>query len=185
MKQAVSVGLLLCLLIFGPACSSQKQTDSSSTNQVSTTIPAVNTPSESENTESEPDSSVESTEPEASERKINLKINEQTYSATLYDTPLADALYDMLPLTVYFEDYNGTEKIGYLPDNQSLTTQGADSGFEPAAGDLCYYAPWGNISLFYKSFRYSDDLYSIGHVDGDMSILAEMDESFTITFEKS
>lgn len=183
MKQTVSIVLLFCLLIFCTACSSQGQTDSS-TDPVSTAVPAASVPSESENTNSEPDNLVESAEPEATERKISLQINGRTYSATLYENPLADALYDMLPLTVSFEDYNTTEKIGYLPDHQPLPTEGANSGFEPAAGDLCYYAPWGNISLFYKSFRYSDDLYPIGHVDGDMSILAEMDESFSITFEK-
>ncbi len=126
----------------------------------------------------------ESVEPEVTKRKINLQINGQTYSATLYDTPLADALYDMLPMMVSFEDYNRTEKIGYLPDKQPLPIEGITDGFEPSTGDLCYYAPWGNLSLFYKSFRYSDNLYSIGHVDADMSFLSEIDESFTITFDK-
>lgn len=54
-----------------------------------------------------------------------------------------------------------------------------------SAGDLCYYAPWENRSLFYKSFHYSDDLYVIGHVDADMSIFSEIDESFTITFDEA
>lgn len=184
MKQALSVVLMICLLIFCSACSSQNQPGSSGTDQVSTTAKAESIPSEVENTEPESDNSSESVEPEATERKITLQINGQSYSATLYDTPLADALYDMLPMTVSFEDYNRTEKIGYLPDKQPLPTEGTTDGFEPATGDLCYYAPWGNLSLFYKSFRYSNDLYSIGHVDADMSFLSEIDESFTITFDK-
>ncbi len=182
MKQAISVVLMICLLILCSACSVQKQPDSSETDPVGTTSKTESIPSEVENTEPEADSSSESAEPEVTERKISLQINGQSYSATLYDTPLADAFYDMLPITVYFEDYNGTEKIGYLPDKQSLPTEGATDGFEPSVGDLCYYAPWGNLSLFYKSFRYSDDLYSIGHVDGDMSFLSETNESFAITF---
>lgn len=184
MKQTVSVVLLLCLLIFCSACSSKNLPDSSSVASVGTTAPTENIPLESENADSAPENFAESTEPETTERKINLQINGQTYSATLYETPLADALYDMLPLTISFEDFNRTEKIGYLPDDQILSTEGVDGGLEPAVGDLCYYAPWGNLSLFYQSFRYSDDLYSIGHVDEDMSFLAEINESFTITFEK-
>lgn len=184
MEKEVSVVLMICLLIFCSACSLQNQPGSSETDLVSTTAPTESIPSGSENTKQESDSFSESAEPEATERKISLQINGQTYSATLYDTPLADALYDMLPMTVSFEDYNRTEKIGYLPDKQPLPTEGTTDGFEPSTGDLCYYAPWGNLSLFYKSFRYSNNLYSIGHVDADMSFLSEIDESFTITFDK-
>lgn len=182
MKKVISVVLVICLLIFCSACSLQNQPGSSGTDQVSTTAKAENIPPKVENTEPESDNFSESAESEATGRKISLQINGQIYSATLYDTPLADALYDMLPLTVSFEDYNRTEKIGYLPDKQTLPTEEATDGFEPSSGDLCYYAPWGNLSLFYKSFRYSDNLYSIGHADADMSFLSEIDESFTITF---
>jgi len=147
MKQAVSVVLMICLLIFCSACSSQNQPGSSGTDQVSTTAKAKSIPSEIENTESDSDNSSESVEPEATERKISLQINGQTYSATLYYTPLADALYDMLLMTVSFEDYNRTEKIGYLPDKKPLPTEGTTDGFEPSTGDLCYYAPWGCLSI--------------------------------------
>ena len=41
-------------------------------------------------------------------------MNGQEVAITLYDTPAANALYDMLPLDLNFEDFNGIEKISYL-----------------------------------------------------------------------
>lgn len=35
---------------------------------------------------------------------------------TLYDTPAANALYEMLPLELTFADFNGIEKIAYMED---------------------------------------------------------------------
>ncbi len=140
--------------------------------------------SKTEGTESSSDKQPESSEPEVKERKISLKINDRELSATLYDNPLADQLYDMLPLTVTFEDFNQTEKIGYFPDGGGLNTDNAENGFEPSAGDLCYYAPWKNLSVFYKGFRYSEDLYSIGHIDNGIDMISELENGFVIVFDK-
>jgi hypothetical protein len=59
-------------------------------------------------------------------------------------------------VTVQLEDYSKTEKISDLP--KKLTREGASAGAEPSVGDIAYYAPWGNLALFYKNFRYSDGL---------------------------
>ena len=52
--------------------------------------------------------------PESQERKLKMLVDEQELDVTLYDTPAANALYDMLPLTLTFEDFGHTEKIAYL-----------------------------------------------------------------------
>ena len=43
--------------------------------------------------------------------------------------------------------------------------------------------PWGNLSVFYKDFRDSSGLISIGHIDDGIEILAEIDDSFTAVLE--
>ena len=53
-------------------------------------------------------------EVENTERKLKMTVNGQEVAITLYDTPAANALYDMLPLDLNFEDFNGIEKISYL-----------------------------------------------------------------------
>ena len=53
-------------------------------------------------------------EVENTERKLKMTVKGQEVAITLYDTPAANALYDMLPLDLNFEDFNGIEKISYL-----------------------------------------------------------------------
>ncbi len=125
-----------------------------------------------------------SSEAEATlERKLKLTVDGQEISITLFDTPAANALYDMLPLELTFEDFNGVEKISYLPDE--LPTEGEPDGCDPDIGDLCLYAPWGNLSIFYQDFRYSDSLIKLGHIDSGMEIMSSMNEDFSATLEKA
>ena len=110
-----------------------------------------------------------------------MTVDGQTITITLYDTPAANALYDMLPLELEFEDFNGIEKISYL--SEKLPTEGEPDGCEPGVGDLCLYAPWGNLSVFYQNFRYSDGLILLGHVDSHMEIIAGQNDDFSATLE--
>lgn len=128
------------------------------------------------------DYKVQSNEDNNIGKTIKLIINDKTYSAQLYNSPAADSLYGMLPLTLTFEDFNGIEKIAYL--NDSLNIEGEPDGFQPVKGDLCLYAPWGNLSVFYQDFRYSEQLISLGHIeDGALNEMAGMDEDFVVTIE--
>ncbi len=117
-------------------------------------------------------------EVENTERKLKMTVNGQEVAITLYDTPAANALYDMLPLDLTFEDFNGIEKISYL--SQELPTEGEPDGCDPDVGDFCLYAPWGNLSIFYQDFRYSDSLIMLGHIDSGMDVISEMDNTSAI-----
>ncbi len=121
-------------------------------------------------------------EVENTERKLKMTVNGQEVVITLYDTPAANALYDMLPLDLTFEDFNGIEKISYL--SQELPTEDEPDGCDPDVGDLCLYAPWGNLSIFYQDFRYSDSLIMLGHIDSGMDVISDMEEDFSVILEK-
>ena len=69
---------------------------------------------------------------EAGGKKAKLTINGQEFVVTLYDTPAANALYEMLPLELTFADFNGIEKIAYMEDE--LPTAGEPAAFDP---DVC------------------------------------------------
>jgi len=97
--------------------------------------------------------------------KILLKTANTTLTATLLDTPATRDLFAQLPLTLDLSDYASTEKIAYLP--RKLTTRDAPSGSAPEVGSVAYYAPWGNLALFYKDFGYSRGLILLGSIDGD------------------
>lgn len=100
---------------------------------------------------------------EASVMKIRLTVNGRSMTATLIDNPTSRDFLSLLPLTLTLEDYAGTEKIAYLP--RKLSEEGAPAGSDPAVGDITYYAPWGNLALFYKDFGYAKGLIKLGSID--------------------
>mgnify|MGYP007112212838 CR=1 FL=1 len=101
--------------------------------------------------------------------KIRLVINGHALSATLEDGAATRDFLAQLPLTLQLEDYAATEKIAPLP--RPLSTAGAPAGVTPVAGDLAFYAPWGNLAIFHKPFGYSKGLVRLGRIGGDLQAL--------------
>ena len=118
----------------------------------------------------------------AVERTIKMTVDGKDVAIVLYDTPAAKALYEALPLTLNFSDFNGTEKIAYPPN--ALPTKGETDGTDPEVGDLCYYEPWGNLCIFYQDFRYSKSLIKLGRVTSGMEVLSGMKGDFTASLER-
>jgi hypothetical protein len=101
--------------------------------------------------------------------KIRIRLEDKVITATLADNPTSRDFVSLLPLTLTLEDYAATEKISYLP--RKLSTEGAPPGSDPAIGDIAYYAPWGNLALFYKDFRYSSGLIKLGKIDSGAEVI--------------
>lgn len=80
----------------------------------------------------------------------------------------AQELCAQLPLTVEVEDFSTNEKIFYPP--QKL--EGTDAPLaEGGRGVLAYYAPWGDVVLFYGPFGGDSQLYELGRaVSGEGEI---------------
>ena len=94
--------------------------------------------------------------------KILLTVNGKSVTATLDDNPSARDFHSLLPLTLNLDDYAATEKISTLP--RKLSIDEAPDGVAPVAGDIAYYAPWGNLAIFYKDFAYSKGLIKLGTI---------------------
>ena len=107
---------------------------------------------------------------EASTMRIRLTFDGEVVEGTLLDNATARDLLSLLPITVTFEDYNATEKIGHPP--RKLTTVGAPAGVDPSVGDIVYYAPWGNLAIFYKDFGYSSGLIRLGRINAGIEALS-------------
>ena len=99
----------------------------------------------------------------AANMKIKCTFAGQTFTATLYRNPSARDFASMLPLDLSIEDYSNNEKIAYLP--RKLTEDGSGPFANEQPGDLCYYAPWGNLAFFYAGYRYSRGLIRLGRLD--------------------
>jgi hypothetical protein len=118
--------------------------------------------------------------PKEGTTKIKITISGKECTATMYDNATARDFVSRLPLTVKLDDYSSTENIFY--PSPKLSTQGAPSGYDPSVGDICVYAPWGNICIFYRDFGYGTGLVPFGKIEGDMSALA-VSGSLTAIFE--
>ena len=114
--------------------------------------------------------------------RIKLTVNGNEVFVRLDDNVASREFLEMLPLTLTFEDFNSTEKIATLPSE--LNVDGLPSGYTPKVGDFSYYAPWGNISVFYKDFRYSNSLYKLGTIESGADIFGNLNGNFTVTIER-
>ncbi len=169
---ALLIAILIVVIIAGIIFAIYHQNGTN----LNSNIENTNTDNTLENSQSE---GVENTMENA---RIKLTVNENEIFVNLDDNQASREFLGMLPLTLTFEDFNNTEKIATLPDE--LSTEGLPSGYTPEVGDFSYYAPWGNISIFYKDFRYSNSLYKLGTIESGTEILGNMNEDFEVIIEK-
>lgn len=104
--------------------------------------------------------------------KIRIITGERTLMAELEESAAGRDFAALLPLNLTLRDYNRTEKIADLP--RSLATDDAPDGIDPAMGDLAYYAPWGNLAIFYRDFSHSHGLVRLGRIEGGLQGLARI-----------
>jgi hypothetical protein len=122
--------------------------------------------------------------------QITLTIDGNELSGTLDDTPPARELLEQLPLTLPLEDFHNSERIAYLPEplaTTSRTTDGTAAGAAVEAGDIAYYAPWGNLALFYRTgASYTGGLVRLGRLEpGAAEQLAAPDHDTRVTITRS
>jgi len=101
--------------------------------------------------------------------RITITTTDQVFTALLDDSETARDFASLLPLEVTLDDYNQTEKVADLP--RQLSTGGAPDGADPVVGDIAYYAPWGNLAIYYRDFAWSRGLVRLGRLEGDTSSL--------------
>jgi hypothetical protein len=101
--------------------------------------------------------------------------------ATMLDSETTRDFMTLLPLTLMLSDYAQTEKVSDLP--RRLSTTGAPEGHDPDVGDIAYYAPWGNLAVYYRDFGYSSGLVKLGSIDSGVEELATMSGDIVVTIE--
>jgi hypothetical protein len=103
---------------------------------------------------------------------IRITIGSTNLAATLEDNPTARDFAALLPLTVTLEDFNSAEKIsGALP--KRLSQEDAPATAVGAVGDIAFYAPWGNLALFYRPGPRARGLIKMGRITSGMAILSQ------------
>jgi hypothetical protein len=100
---------------------------------------------------------------ESSPMRIRLTFADQDFTATLETNPAARDFLRQLPLDLRIEDYGGSEKIAYLPT--PLTEADAGPISDPSPGDICYFAPWGNLAMYHGDYSNYPRLIRLGRLD--------------------
>jgi hypothetical protein len=115
---------------------------------------------------------------------ILITVDGQTLTARLADNATARDLLDQLPLTLRFRDFNHVEKIAKLP--RPLTLDGAPEGADPDVDDIGYYAPSGDLVLYYGDVGYFDGIVRLGRFgDGDLAAIVRLPDGFEVTLERA
>ena len=171
-------GLLLSL----SACSSNSRqepdnTDPTRTEQTVTESTAETRTPESEETTSEPK------ENPTNELQIRVEGKDgQDIVFRLNDCPAANTLYEQLPLSIQIEDYSHNEKIFYPPNELDTSKTPLAEG---PAGTLAYYAPWGNVVLYYGESGGASGLYELGEAVSSADQIESLSGEIRIDMEEN
>ena len=112
--------------------------------------------------------------------KINLIVNNKTFSATLNNNETVKELISMFPMTLHMSDLNANEKYHYL--DSSLVTNSSNPR-RINAGDIKLYGS-NCLVVFYDSFNTSYSYTDLGKVDDGNGFISELGRGdVTITFE--
>ena len=107
---------------------------------------------------------IQKIEPNASGTKpamrMTVSANGNSVVFELNSSPASRDLYAQLPLNVEVENFGGNEKIFYPPKKLNVTDTPLARDVQPGA--LAYYAPWGDVVMFYGSFGSAAGLYELG-----------------------
>lgn len=170
--------LLLLTLVLLSGCSGAATSSHSSEQGESSSISSSSATMSSENQISSKENEKENNH----QMKVKMTIEGHAYSISLNDSKAAKDFYDMLPLNLTLDDYNHTEKIADLP--KGLDTSDSPEGTAAKKGDISFYAPWGNLAIFYQDFGYGSGLVNLGKIDQGSKMLTEFGDSFEVTFAK-
>lgn len=110
-------------------------------------------------------------------RKISVRRGGSEVIYELNDSTAANSLYEQLPMTISVENYSTNEKIFYPA--QRLDTTGTPLA-KGGAGTLAYYAPWGDVVLFYGDFQENSSLFELGKAVSGQSLIGGLQGAITI-----
>lgn len=123
------------------------------------------------------DTTTETEETDMESTQIAVTCGDLQVVYALNDSPAAQSLLSQLPLTVAVEDFSTNEKVFYPPQELDTTNTPLAEG---GAGTLTYYAPWGDVVLFYDSFSANGSLFALGEAVSGAENIGQMSGTITV-----
>lgn len=110
--------------------------------------------------------------------QIKIEANGSAVVFQLNGSQAARALYEQLPLSVEVENFSNNEKIFYPPDRLDTSDAPLAQG---GAGTLAYYAPWGDVVMFYGDFSPNGSLFELGQAVSGAEQISTLSGTITIS----
>ena len=117
----------------------------------------------------------------AADSEFRVVMGDTVLTGHLFDNATARDLAAQLPLTLTFRDLNDAEKTAPLP--HKLAVDGMPPGDDPRVGDLGYWAPDGDLVMYYGDVGYWTGIMRIGTIDGDLQAVARRTGELVATVE--
>lgn len=116
--------------------------------------------------------------------QIVLKFGGKSVEFALDSSAVAQEFYNMLPLSLEFSDYDSAEKASNAL-NVPLKAKGK-AHYKPQIGDLFYFAPWGNLGIFYKQQPPHSGLVYLGTMltKHDLALIKAQNATFWVEIVK-
>lgn len=112
--------------------------------------------------------------------RLNIKIGDKNFTATLYDNATTRSLLEKIPLTINMSELHGNEKYYYFDENLPINSQKIQN---INTGDLMLYGS-NCLVIFYESFSTSYSYTKIGHIDNPEGLAEALGSgNIKVTFE--
>ena len=110
--------------------------------------------------------------------KIQVQAGEHVIVYALNNSRAAKELYAQLPLRTTVENFSTNEKVFYPP--QKLSIAGAPF-VDAQKGTLAYYAPWGDVVMFYAPCTPNSSLYELGKAVSGTEHIENLSGTITVS----
>ena len=113
------------------------------------------------------------------ETRIKMSFEKKEVIIKFFNNKTSKDFLSQLPKTLEFEDFAKAEKIAYL--DRKLIIDKISSVKETS--DFCYYAPWGNLAIFYKGYGTDSGLVKLGLIESGKENLIKIKDGDKVTLE--
>lgn len=105
------------------------------------------------------------------DKSIQIKINNKTYTAVLYDNCCVDDILNMLPMELELKRYAGHEYYSSLPQKPAI--KGVAMTSDAYAGGLYYFSGWNAFTIVFEDAHIAP--YKVVHVGNvDKELIADL-----------
>ena len=112
--------------------------------------------------------------------RLNIKVGDKNFKATLESNNTTKSLLEKLPLTISMSELHGNEKYYYFDESLPTNSERIEN---INTGDLMLYGS-DCLVLFYKSFSTSYSYTRLGHIDNPQGLADAVGSgNITVTFE--